>query len=172
MATIGWLSFKPPVDPRKGAVPSPKTPPSAATSQAPGAAMRPTPEVVPSAAALAPWPAGSAELAIEADIVSTLAAAVVAATRPTTRRRPRRGRPMVRIFVPIRGRIAEFLPVWAIGADGHRGGPAHFAGFPGWAPRQPGRTPFREGQLSPRPPAARHPQPRSLVIAEAGRPFG
>src|SRR5258707_5325028 len=138
MPTIGWLSFDAPVDPRKGAVPSPNTPPSAATSQAPGAAVWPTPEA-PSAAAVAPRPAGSAPggpgvppewtVAIEADIWSTLATAVVAATRPTTRRRPRRGRAMVRIFSPIHRRIAEFLPLWAIRAM--LWGGRHISG--GWA---------------------------------------
>src|SRR2546423_2840981 len=91
MPTIGELSFDAPVEPRKGTLPRPKPPPSAATNQAPGAATTP-------ATALSPDPAGPVDVAMEADIPSTLASAVVAATRPTTRRRPRRGRPMVRIF--------------------------------------------------------------------------
>src|SRR4051812_31144468 len=93
MATMGWLRRRPPVEPRNRALPRVKTPPSDPTIQAPGGARGPVPgaEVVPTAA-------GSA--AIEAVIPSALATTVVAATTPTRRRRPRRGRPMVRILLP------------------------------------------------------------------------
>src|SRR5690349_2764781 len=119
MATIGRLRRRPPVDPRNGAPPRPNTPPSAPTTQAPGAAGRPVPDGPASAAtpAAAAWPLGAArspELAVEADIDRTLPSAVVAAARATRRRRPRRGRPLVRICFQIHRRIVPFLPVWAI----------------------------------------------------------
>src|SRR2546423_8597909 len=105
MPTIGELSFDAPVEPRKGALPRPKTPPSAATNQAPGAATTP-------ATALSPDPAGPVDVAMEADIPSTLASAVVAATRPTTRRRPRRGRPVGPNFFPFTRPPNRSCPVW------------------------------------------------------------
>jgi hypothetical protein len=66
------------------------------------------------AAAWLPGAARSPELAVEADIDRTLPSAVVAAARATRRRRPRRGRPMVRICFQIHRRIVPFLPLWAI----------------------------------------------------------
>src|SRR5256885_8770390 len=92
MPTIGEVTLNPPVDRRTGAPPRLKTRRSAATSHAPGVPAGP----VPDAPTLPPAP--SPELAIEAAVPRTLDSAVVAARRPTRRRRPRRGRPMMRIY--------------------------------------------------------------------------
>src|SRR5436305_1485964 len=95
MATTGAGRRSAPADPRKTAPPRLKIPPSAATSHAPG-----------------PAPAPSPELAIEAAAPRRLVSIVVAATRPTTRRRPRWGRPMVRIWFRIHRPHVRFLPFW------------------------------------------------------------
>src|SRR4051794_25831170 len=92
MATIGWLRGRPPAEPKNGAVPSVKTPPSVPTIHAPGTA--------PSGTAAADEAVGSAR---ETFIPTAPARVAVAATRPTRRRLDavaRRGRPMVRILSP------------------------------------------------------------------------